>query len=321
MAGYSDTSWWKGGAYDANQDWLKYFNSQNGYNSNNRDLNASNSQYFRNLLTDGGGLDPSFWMGQAKGTAGSMSSLLENLSNMSKSSTQDRTKAFLSTMPGLQDYAQGVTDRSMKSAGTSFEDLAKAQSAQSVRQMANKLGSGGMFGASSGAALSSLGGAAQMPLLESLNQMAQMRSGIYNNALNPLAQMAYNRELGRTNEAAGALGAANGLMSSYGNIGQGLAGLLGQQSEQMFLGPEMRVRTGMGEQLGTAALGGLMNGLGASAGGPQGWLAGLGSAANDILKLIFQGQQAPVNSYYGSQRSVFNPMVGKGNSANWWNNF
>lgn len=294
--GYGETSWWKGGEYDASFDWLKGFNGANGYGASNRDLNAGRSSAFYDRLTGGGSMDPASWYNASRQTGSQAQGMLDALMNASKASGTDIQKNWLSVLPGMQDYAAGVADKAYSMQGVDANALAQQMSRQATRGMENRLSGMGALGSANGAALGALNEAAQSPLLQTLSALAQGRAQAYQGALNPLANAAYGRELGRTGEYAQALNGAQGLMGQYGQMGQGLAGLLGDQSQQYLMAPDIRQRTGMGEQLLNAGASGLMNGLGAGLTGGlgSGLSAFLGSGAQSFMDMF---KQKPMTGY------------------------
>lgn len=262
--GYSDLmgngGFWNGGTYDGTYDWLKGFNSANGFNPNNRDMNAARSNAFYQMLTGGEGMNPNSWYSRASQAGNSAQGLLEAMANSANASNADITNNWLASMPGMQDYARRVADQSQSMQQGSADNLARELSRQSMRQMEAKLGGTGL---GSGAALGALAAAQSSPLLQTLSQLATNRAQTYENTLNPLAQASYARAANRTGEYGQALSGALGAVQGYGGLGQGLAGFMNDQSQQQLIGPDLRQRTGMWEQLGTAAIGGLANGLGA----------------------------------------------------------
>lgn len=287
MNGYSGTSWWGGGQYDANQDWLDDFNRQYGLPSANRDLNYERSNAFYNRLTSGGSLDPTAWLGKASGYEDKAAGIYGAMDRAARSSEADKASAFLSAMPGLEQYASRVTQGALGSGGSTWEELARGLSASSRRDMENRLGASGALGVSSGAAARAISGAAQEPLMNALASIAQTRAQAYSGAINPLAQMAYQGIQNKGGEYAQILQALSPYYQGSLSMGSNLASLLGQQSEQAILAPDIRQRTGAGQQLFEALLAG---GAGALSGGGAELLGSLGS---ELFQNALQNRRTP----------------------------
>lgn len=309
MQGYSGTSWWNGGQYDATQDWLTGFNAQNGYGAGNRDLNAGRSNAFYDLLRGGGSMDPRTWYARAGDLADRSMGMAAGLSKALGASPLERTAALASVLPGMQDIAGRMTAGAMGDNGSSLEDMARAASSRGRRQAEGSATRAG--GMTTGARSQMIVDAASEPLLAAVQRLGELRAQTYQGAMNPLMEGAAGAIDRKASDYANGLGAISSAQQPLLGAGQGLAGLLGDQSNQAFLTPQIMQRTGFGEQLGSALLSGA---LGAATGGlGSGLLAGLGDGANDLLLKLFRpasgiGEGLPSSmSFFGSHGPLATP--------------
>lgn len=263
--GFDFGTWMFGRATDPTADYMKGLNAQWGAPEGNRDLNYGRSNAFYNQLIGGGAMDPSAWMNQALGYSPYANQMMRGASDSANRGGTDIFNAFSQVQPGMMGMAGDVANRATTRFEGSMMDLANQQSRDALRTLENRLGAGGAFGTSSGAALSALARGAATPLMEAQTNINNMYSNAFQNAYNPMAQMGYGRELNRTNEFLQALQGANQSMSTLGGQGQGLANLLGQQSEQIIYMPQWQQQEGM-----------FGNILGAALGGGTGWLGNKG---------------------------------------------
>lgn len=287
MNGYSGTSFWGGGQYDATQDWLSAFNARNGFDPTNRDMNAGRSNAFYSLLQSGGGMDPRSWYARAGDLADQQSGMAAGLSKALAASPEQRSAALMAVLPGLEDIASRIRAGADSDMGSSSADAAKAASSTARRQVEGSLSRSGALGAvKSGGAGRMVVDAAQEPLLNAVMRLSELRSQSYQNAINPLVQGARAEIGNRANEYGNGLSALSGALSPLLSAGNGLAGLLADQSQQAILAPQVMQRTGFGEQLGTSLLSGALGGL------SSGLFGGLGGGLSSAIAALFQPKAA-----------------------------
>ena len=299
MNGYSGTSWWGGGQYDATQDWLSGFNAQNGFGANNRDLNAGRSNAFYDLLRGGGSMDPRLWYARAGDLADQVSGLGAGLSKALAATPEDRTRALLSVMPGMEEIASRVQAGAGSYGGTAAEDEARAASSRGRRSAEGSLSrSGALSAAASGGNGRMVVDAASEPLLNAVMRVSELRSQAYQNAINPLLQQTLDSINRRSSEYGAGIGALSGAQQGYLGAGQGLAGLLADQSQQYLIAPQVQQRTGFGEQLGNSLLSGVVGALSGGIG------TGLGTGLSSLVGSWFKPQTPAA--------STFDPNYAKG---------
>ena len=251
---------------DATQNWLSQFNSANGFDKNNRDLNAARSNSFYDLLTQGN-LSANNAMGQSNYYGNMAGNLLGQAQQSANRSASDILNAFTQTQPAMTEYANQVANQAMTQNGASMNELANLQSNNAIRNIENMLSRSGQS-ANSGAALAALSRGAAEPLLNTQSQLGQMRSNAFQNAYSPMAQAGYGAELNRTNDLMNLVSGAQNLQGTYGSLGANLGNLLAQQSEQQILAPSLQTQ---GDFMTT--LGGALTGVGSQALGNSGILS------------------------------------------------
>ena len=267
MTGVGLASNWIGnatnrGPQDQTANWLNQFNAANGFDPNNRDLNAGRSNQFWNMFTGSGSMNPSGWLGGAQSFNNMAQGALGDAVNSANRSAGDIWASFAKTQPAMSAWATGVSSDAMMNNGAAAEAYARRASSDATRAIENNLARSGAFGTVNGAALSALAEGAANPLLQIERDLAAMRNSAYMNAFMPMANAGYGRELGRTNEYLNLVsGALNG-MNTMGGIGLNLANLMAPQAEQMFLAPDLVYQPNMWQTLGGALLGTGAQGLG-----------------------------------------------------------
>jgi hypothetical protein len=250
---------------DVNKSWMDLFNAQTGAPQANRDLNYQRSNAFYNQLMGSGALNPTNWLAKASGmgdqASGQIKAILDALKN-GQYSPEAQLKSFLSQNPALANMAGQTADQSLMNGGQSFSALAEATARNNVDKMASQMGASGLLGGGSigGAALSSLMRGAMVPLLQVQTQLAQLRQNSFMNAYSPAAQAFMNllaAQPGQLLQGAGQLGI---MAQFFGQQGSGLAGLLGDASQQQILAPNIQQKAGKWDWLGQ--IGGTLTGGG-----------------------------------------------------------
>lgn len=228
------------------------------YNNGNRDLNWRNSGRLTDALWGNGTLDPQTYLQKATGYSGNAADIYNQLraglGEGGRYSAAGMQGQFANLNPQLQDLASGVADSSTRRFGTSMEALAQAQSNRALQSLQNKMGGAGLFNVAAGPVASSLAQGAAEPLMAAQSAINQLYGQNYMGAYNPMAAFSMgNIQQAPQNMAnMGQLYAA--LADQQYSAASPLLGLLGQQSEQALIAPQLKQRT--------SVLGSILGGLG-----------------------------------------------------------
>jgi len=175
-----------------------------------QDLNAARSNALYQLLTGAGNMNPQSWMNRSQAFQGDLQGLFGQL-------------ASGSTIPEDFTQASSLADQALSEFGTSYRDLARQRSEDSVRQMEASMGKGGLFSTASGSVASALQAGALRPLLEAEATLAGKKADTSQNLFSQL--------LGSRHSA---LGSGIQLNQNQQQMANALLSLLGQQSEQAW---------------------------------------------------------------------------------------
>lgn len=268
---------------DTTAGWLKGFNKQIKAPEGNRDLNWANSSRLTDALWGSGSLNPQAYLQKATGYSNNAADIYNQLQRGYGAggpfSAQGMQQSFYGMQPEMRSLAQGIAEDSTSRAGQSMEAAAAQASSRALRNMQNQMGSQGLFGAASGPVAASLSYGAQEPLMQAQTAINQMYGQNYMGAYNPMA----------------AFGMQNiqSMPAALGNIGQLYAGLadqqygaanpllslLGDQSQQVLMAPDLQQRK--------SALASILSGLGNF--GMQAGSFGLGQGWNGSGKGLSTG--------------------------------
>lgn len=175
-----------------------------------RDLNAERSNALYKLLTSGGNMDPSTWLQDSRNFQGDLQGLYGQL-------------ATGATIPGDFSQASTLADQALSEFGTSYRDLARQQSEDSVRQLEASMGKAGLFSTAGGNLASALQAGALRPLLEAETNIAGQKA--------QASQDLFSQLLGSRHSA---LGSGINLNTNQQQAMNALLSLLGQQAEQAW---------------------------------------------------------------------------------------